>query len=242
METTSDIEQLVRDIRQKKILPKQLGLLKYDLPATVTRLQEIVFTFVFAFVVLVPTALLAGAIVWPATPNPSLRLLFSVLLYIAVVSLIVFLGSRFLPNYGERFILLTPTHLVEVQGRQTVFFEWSRLSELGLEADAQQGPDNIKVEGWPITWTDKELEKREDIHISRSEKEGLDLLIEAKEKVFFEQYALKYGNRQLTFTYEGKKCAVEIPAGADIQTLASFVNLYWTKLNPGARKKGIVYL
>ena len=234
MKIESGVEQLVREIRRSRSLPKKPGLLKYDFGITLTPQREAVL----AVVMVIP---LFSVLVLADIRKIHLSgWLFFV--YFAFILVIGFLSDWLWLRYRQPFILLTPTHLIAAYGWRPRCFEWNKIDELGLEAELRTDSTYVRAEDWPIEWTDKDLAKREFAHMLRSDKKGLDMTIEARQKLRFEQYALQFGNRQLLFRYDGKKCAVEIPAGADIQTLAKFVNQYWTKLNPGAKKKGVIYL
>jgi len=131
---------------------------------------------------------------------------------ILIIFSILSLWGWFKSRRGKYFLLLTPKYLISVEG-PIEFFEWQYMSGLYIYAEANIENRKIKVD-WPI-----------------------DRPITIPVFLPHEKAAIGAGNRKIMFLYKTKKMSMDIPTCVDIQNIAKFINLYWTSVNPEAKKK-----
>lgn len=232
-----EAKSLVEKIRRSKALPTEPGLLKYDFPATWKELLSGQFgIFLLVAIVFVP--------LWKLTIFRGLPSWFSWI----IVGIFAIMALADLNDWGRRkrgdvFILLTPKYLISAYMERPICYEWRYMSELCIEADGALGPNEpIQVRDFPLMWDENKLDERAIVRAktdAASDKDFFEAMVHGRAK---EVATLTAGNRRFAFDYAGEKESVAIPNAVDLRTLAKFVNLYWTKCNPGAKKKGVIYL
>ena len=119
---------------------------------------------------------------------------------------------------GLFFILLTPKYLISTWG-SIQYYEWKDISEVCIEAEANFHDRKVRIEDWPINKSVSSISIFQP-HLKAT---------------------IEGDNRKISFIYNDKKKSIDIPTGVNIQNIATFINLYWTKVNPGAKKKGVIY-